>query len=118
MSAEIIRVDFRDGRIVGRMKPDSQEPKEPWVAAKDPAFKSYIAGIAAFAEEMVNGEGADWSRMLCVIHDPNIGNTESDGICATLFDTSVLNDEEAELSLAIAILRMKEASQRDLEVPE
>lgn len=99
---ELIRVDFRQGREIGRVQLDKQ--KEKWVASKDPDFKGFLSNIAYVAEMMVNEFGGRWQRMTVVVADPEVGE---DGTVLTLWDQDQIDDQGVKLNLSMALLRLE-----------
>lgn len=100
-SCELIRVDFKAGREIGRLQ--LNKPPEKWIAAKDPDFKGFLSNIAYVAEMMVNQFGGRWQQMVVVVADKDVGEN---GTVLTLWDQDNTDVEGAKLSLSMSLLRL------------
>lgn len=97
---EIIKVDFSTGQVIGRM--NTEAVKEPWVAAKDPDFRDFVAAIADVAESC-NAAGGDWTQMVVLMHGKPEGALP---FCMTLFDDQCISSAQVVDVLAMASVRV------------
>lgn len=110
---ELIKVDFKQGRVIGR-GPTDPPPKAIWQAKKDPDFKEWMGNLAYVAEMMVNELDGDWRRMVAVFFDPNCGEN---GQCLTIWDNNTITDKEAMVALSVSLLRLEGAETQMMPSP-
>lgn len=97
---ELIRVDFKKGKIESRR--DLEKPIPQWKAAKDPDFKGFVEGFA-LACEMAHASGGDWRRAIIVVQDSPPGE---DDYCFVVWDNTTIDHESVCASLELAMTKV------------
>lgn len=110
--SELIRVDFKARTVTSRQDLDKPvEPLPEWSAAKDPSFKSYVEGMAHIAEAAYKS-GGDWRRMIIILQP----DSTDDDTCFTIWDQSVMTDEQVSDCLMLSANKVDLQSQATEEV--
>lgn len=102
-AAELIQVDFKEGKITGRRQlPEKGATVPDWKATKDPMFREFVKTMAASAE-FCHESGGDWRRLLIIMCDQPPG---MDPFCHVISNESVLSSEDALCVLGEAGLKL------------
>lgn len=99
--SELIKVDFKAKQVVSRQDLDVI-PATKWEATKDTEFKEWVSGIAMMAET-AHSLGGDWKQMIVMVHGEPEGKEQ---FCITMYDGSLISDEQVIKVLDTAKLRV------------